>query len=178
MKEKGWASSIFLTDGFPRSMDNWESWQKVVQDEAEIVGIINLVCTEEVMMERIMMRAQSSGRNDDNPEVLKQRFQVFHEKTEPILTLFKEKGKVFDVDATGDKDSVKKQAFKVVDDMKLFSGTFSGGSLEIRSYLQSKVDVFVKPLMTDIIRDRPEDVHQFIVDWMNTKGQEIKDKGA
>lgn len=178
MKENGWASTIFLTDGFPRSSDNWDNWKTVVKDEAEIIGIINLVCSEEVMMERIMMRAKSSGRNDDNPETLKQRFEVFHKQTEPILNMFREQNKVFDVDATGDKESVKNMAFKVVDDLKLFAGTFSGKSLEIRSYLQSKVDVFVKPLMTDIIRERPEDVHQFIVEWMNTKGQEIKDKNA
>ena len=76
MKENGWASTIFLTDGFPRSMENWESWKAVVGDEAEIIGILQLVCTEEIMLERIMKRAETSGRVDDNEEVLKQRFQV------------------------------------------------------------------------------------------------------
>ena len=175
MKEKGWASSIFLTDGFPRSMENWESWKSVVGDEAEVVCILQLVCTEEVMMERIMKRAETSGRNDDNPEVLKQRFEVNQKETTPVLELFREQNKVHDIDANGDKESVQNLAFKVVDSLKLFSGTFSEGSLEIRSYLQSKVDIFVKPLMTDIIRERPEDVHAFIVEWMQTKGQEIKD---
>ena len=175
MKDKGWAANIFLTDGFPRSMENWESWKEVIQDEVEVVGILHLVCTEEVMLERIMKRAQTSGRNDDNPEVLKQRFEVNKKETTPVLDLFREDNKVFDIDACGDVDTVKNLAFKQVDALKLFSGTFSEGSLEIRSYLQSKVDVFVKPLMTDIIRERPEDVHAFIVDWMSNKGQQIKD---
>jgi hypothetical protein len=178
MKDNGWASSIFLTDGFPRSMENWESWNSVVGDEVEVVGILHLECTEEVMMERIMERAKTSGRNDDNPEVLKQRFQVNKEETEPVLNIFREQNKVYDVDATKDKDSVINEAIKTVEGLKLFSGTFSEGSLEIRSYLQSKVDIFVKPLMTDIIRERPADVHDFIVNWMNTKGVSIKEGNA
>jgi type II secretory pathway component PulJ len=178
MKANGWASNIFLTDGFPRSMENWNSWKAVVGDEAEVVGILHLVCTEEIMLERIMKRAQTSGRNDDNPEVLKQRFEVNQKETSPVLELFRADNKVFDIDAGGDVETVKNLAFKQVDSLKLFSGTFSEGSLEIRSYLQSKVDVFVKPLMTDIIRERPEDVHAFIVEWMSSKGQEIKDGKA
>ena len=176
MKENGWASTIFLTDGFPRSMENWESWKAVVGDEAEIIGILQLVCTEEIMLERIMKRAETSGRVDDNEEVLKQRFQVNKEETQPVIDYFRELNKVFDIDANGTPADVEKLAFKQVDSFKLFSGTFSEGSLEIRSYLQSKVDVFVKPLMTDIIRERPEDVHAFIVNWMNTKGNDIKEK--
>ena len=122
-----------------------------------------LVCTEEVMLERIMKRAETSGRVDDNEEVLKQRFQVNKEETQPVINFFKELNKVFDIDANGTPEDVENLAFKQVDAFKLFSGTFSESSLEIRSYLQSKVDVFVKPLMTDIIRERPEDVHGFIV---------------
>ena len=174
MKNNGWGSNIFLTDGFPRSMENLESWQSVMADEAEVIGILQLVCTEEVMLERIMKRAETSNRNDDNPEVLKQRFQVNKEETQPVIDLFREKNKVFDIDANGDQESVKKLAFKVVDGFNLFSGTFSEGSLEIRTYLQNKVDIFVKPLMTDIIRERPDDVHAFIVKWMNTKGSDLK----
>ena len=174
MKNNGWGSNIFLTDGFPRSMENLESWQSVMADEAEVIGILQLVCTEEVMLERIMKRAETSNRNDDNPEVLKQRFQVNKEETQPVIDLFREKNKVFDIDANGDQESVKKLAFKVVDGFNLFSGTFSEGSLEIRTYLQNKVDIFVKPLMTDIIRERPDDVHAFIVEWMNTKGSDLK----
>lgn len=178
MKANGWASNIFLTDGFPRSMENWESWKEVIGDEVEVVGILHLHCTEEIMIERIMNRAKTSGRNDDNPEVLKQRFQVNKEETEPVLELFRADNKVFEIDATGDIETMQNLANKVVEGLNLFSGTFSEGSLEIRSYLQAKVDVFVKPLMTEIIRERPEDVHKFIVDWMGTKGKEIKEKNS
>lgn len=178
MKENGWDKSIFLTDGFPRSMENWESWSSVIGDEAEVVGILHLDCTEEVMVARIMERAKTSGRNDDNPEVLKQRFQVNKEETAPVLEVFEDQDKLFNIDATGDKETVIDLAIKTVENMKLFSGTFSEGSLEIRSYLQSKVDLFVKPLMSDIIRERPTDVHEFICNWMNTKGLNIKESNS
>jgi len=44
-----------------------------------------LNCTEEVMIERIMKRAETSGRNDDNMDALKKRFGVFENETKPII---------------------------------------------------------------------------------------------
>ena len=68
MKENGWNKNCFLTDGFPRSQQNWDSWKKVVGDEAEIIGVLLLDCSEENMRKRILKRGETSGRNDDNED--------------------------------------------------------------------------------------------------------------
>lgn len=38
-----------------------------------------------------------------------------------------------------------------------------------RAYYQEKVDPILKPLITEIIQKKPDDVHAFIVDWIEEK---------
>lgn len=37
---------------------------------------------------------------------------------------------------------------------------------DIRKYLESKVDLYLKPLLLDVLRQKPENVHEFIKNWM------------
>ena len=48
-----------------------------------------------------------------------------------------------------------------------------GKEVQIRAYLQEKVDPYLKPLLMDLMKSRPDDVHQFIVDWLPAKGNSI-----
>ena len=44
------------------------------------------------MTSRLLGRALTSGRADDNEETIKKRLVTFHECTGPVLNLYKEKG--------------------------------------------------------------------------------------
>lgn len=178
MKENGWEKTVFLTDGFPRSIENWEGWQSVFGDEAEIIGILHLECTEEEMTKRILERAKTSGRNDDKEEVLIKRFKVNKEETQPVLDVFKAMNKVFSINANGTQEEVLKEAYATVDSLNLHKDSEKTQGFEIRTYLKNKVDAFIKPLMTDIMREKPDDVHTFMVNWLNDKGTKIKNEQA
>lgn len=80
MEKAGWASKKFLIDGFPRNQDNSDGWQEAMGDSVELAYVIHFDANEEAMTERIMERAKTSGRVDDNLESLKKRFNNF--KTE------------------------------------------------------------------------------------------------
>lgn len=38
----------FLIDGFPRNEDNVKGWEDVIQNQAEVAGIIYIKCSEVV----------------------------------------------------------------------------------------------------------------------------------
>ena len=175
MEENGWGKSRFLLDGFPRSMQNWESWQAVMANDADVKGILCLMCTEENMTQRILARAKTSGRSDDNEETLKKRFKVNKEQTEPVLQLFREKGQVYEIDANGTIEESRDNAFSLLEQLGLFSSVSSGKASNVREYLKQNVDPYVKPMMTDLMKEKPEDVHSFMLDWLNSKGFEIKE---
>lgn len=63
-------------------------------------------CTEEVMLERLLKRGETSGRSDDNPESIKKRFKTFVETSMPVVDYFREKGKVYRVEAIKSPEEV------------------------------------------------------------------------
>ncbi len=85
MEKHGWASKKFLIDGFPRNQDNYEGWQRVMGDIVEVPFILFMDADEDTMVNRILERSKTSGRNDDNIDSLKKRFAVFKNETMPII---------------------------------------------------------------------------------------------
>ncbi len=51
-------------------------------------------CSDDIMTERVMKRAETSGRVDDNPETVKKRLTTHHLTTEPIIEHFEQYGKI------------------------------------------------------------------------------------
>jgi UMP-CMP kinase len=76
----------FLIDGFPRKMDQAIKFDSSVgysipyergTDEQVCASafVLFISTTEEVMLERLMERGKTSGRDDDNVESIKKRFR-------------------------------------------------------------------------------------------------------
>ena len=49
------------------------------------------------MTKRLLERAKTSGREDDNEESIKKRFRTYRETTMPVLEYYNKKGKVAEV---------------------------------------------------------------------------------
>ena len=51
-------------------------------------------CPEPVMLERLLERGKTSGRDDDNAESIKKRFRTFEETSMPVVEYFSKQDKV------------------------------------------------------------------------------------
>ncbi len=58
------------------------------------------------MTDRILKRAATSGRNDDNIETLKKRFANFRDEQMPIINRFVNQGKCIKINALQDVEVV------------------------------------------------------------------------
>lgn len=96
----------FLIDGFPRSFGNMDAWHAVFGQDAELPKMIYFECPLAVLTERILGRAQYSGRSDDNVESMKVRFETFKAETLPIVEHFKSQGKCVEIDTGQDRPAV------------------------------------------------------------------------
>ena len=47
--------------------------------------VLNYDCPDDVLVSRLLARAQHSGRTDDNEETIKKRLELFHSKTQPVI---------------------------------------------------------------------------------------------
>ncbi|EAR94007.1 UMP-CMP kinase (macronuclear) [Tetrahymena thermophila SB210] len=106
MEKNGWAKSKFLIDGFPRSQDNLDGWNQMMGHLINFKFVLFLDCSEDIMTQRIMKRAESSGRSDDNIESLKKRFRTYIESTKPIIDFYAKQNKVITVNAEKSIDEV------------------------------------------------------------------------
>lgn len=88
--KEGANDKTYLIDGFPRSAENYTVWQDVIGDEVDIKTLIYLGCSLETLEERLLERAKTSGRTDDNIDTIRKRFAVYGEQTKPFLEYYKE----------------------------------------------------------------------------------------
>jgi UMP-CMP kinase len=78
MEQHGMQGGRFLIDGFPRNLENLSTWDKIMGEKVDTPFILHLVCSEEVMLERLLKRGETSGRSDDNIESIKKRFRTYN----------------------------------------------------------------------------------------------------
>ncbi|KIY48144.1 UMP-CMP kinase [Fistulina hepatica ATCC 64428] len=111
--DDGWIDGRgrFLIDGFPRKMD-----QALKFDEAVVsaTGVLFFSTTLEVMKERLLERAKTSGREDDNEESIKKRFDTYRDTTMPVIEYYQSLGKVYEIDASPSVEEVYEKATEVV----------------------------------------------------------------
>ena len=106
MEKQGWAAKKFLIDGFPRNQDNYKSWQAVMGDSIDLAGILHFVVDEEQLTARILKRAETSGRADDNIETLRKRFATYKNEQIPVITMFEQQGNVKNINGMQDIETV------------------------------------------------------------------------
>ena len=115
MDESG-KNNIFLIDGYPRNQDNIDGWNEVFGTNYTLISSIILGCSEEQLEKRLLGRAKSSGRSDDKIEVIKKRFKVYVEQSQPIEAKLKKMGPFIEVQATGTIDEVFQQIANQLDE--------------------------------------------------------------
>ena len=88
-----------IFDGFPRTIAQAEALKKMLAERGHELGMmIELIVSEDVLMMRLLRRAQIEGRADDNEETIRKRFAVYHSQTEPLSKWFEAEGIRFTFD--------------------------------------------------------------------------------
>lgn len=98
----------FLFDGFPRTTIQAHILEGLMTKlNTQLDCLINLDVPEEESVRRLLERGRTSGRIDDNEEVIRNRLKEYHNKTLPVLDFYQERGLRIDVDGTGAIEEVR-----------------------------------------------------------------------
>jgi adenylate kinase len=76
--------------------------------------LISLNVPEDTSVARLLNRGKTSGRTDDNEEVIRTRLREYLEKTHPVLRFYEEKGIRRDVDGSASIDEVTKEIENII----------------------------------------------------------------
>eukprot|EP00793_Prasinoderma_coloniale_P004950 PRCOL_00000711-RA len=96
-------ASAILVDGFPRALDQSTVFEKTICDSK---FTLYFDCPEETMTERLLKRAETSGRADDNTETIKKRFGTFQLVSLPVVEHYEKQNKVHKISSVPAPDDV------------------------------------------------------------------------
>ncbi len=98
----------FLFDGFPRTVAQAEALDKLLQLKGtDIAMVLALEVSEEELVKRLLNRGKTSGRSDDtNESVIRRRFAVYTNETEPVASHYKKAKKFQSIKGEGSVDEI------------------------------------------------------------------------
>ena len=107
----------FLFDGFPRTEAQAEALDKLLKlKKTSIHLMLALEVSEEELVSRLLNRGKTSGRSDDNNEVvIRARIAEYHKKTSAVADYYKKFDKVKQVKGEGSIDEIFTALCKEVD---------------------------------------------------------------
>ena len=107
----------FLLDGFPRTIAQAEALDKMLAKGGEAVtACVSLMIPDALIHERIAHRAALEGRADDaREEVVNNRIQTYHAKTEPLIAYYKAAGLYKEIDGVGTIEEVRARIFAAME---------------------------------------------------------------
>ena len=101
------AGAGWLLDGYPRTAGQVAALDDVLATTAKgIDAVISLVADTEVLVARLLKRAEVEGREDDNAETIRNRMVIYTEATDPLLATYRDRGLLVEVDGIGSIEDV------------------------------------------------------------------------
>jgi adenylate kinase len=110
------AKAGFLLDGFPRTIPQAEQLKTSLTDLGHgLDRVLELVVDEEELVRRLSGRrmlvdGEWVQRDDDKPETVRHRLQVYREQTAPLSGFYEDEGLLSQVDAIGEIEEVTARA--------------------------------------------------------------------
>jgi adenylate kinase len=108
----------YIFDGFPRTAFQTEALEKIVREvlDSEIDICLSLVVEDEILLERLLKRGETSGRKDDsNKEIISNRIKEYYAKTAEVAELYKKQGKYVEVNGVGEISEISEKLYTEVE---------------------------------------------------------------
>jgi len=97
----------FLFDGFPRTILQAEGLDKMLKHKGESLDcVVSIEVPDEIVIERLLKRAEVEGRSDDNRVTIENRIRIYYEQTEPLKSYYKDRGLLKSVDGVGTVEEI------------------------------------------------------------------------
>lgn len=109
-------SKGILFDGFPRTVAQADILDNLLQKfNTRLTCMLSLEVPYDLLKERMIERGKTSGRSDDNLEVIENRFVEYEKKTKPVIDFYQRKKIYHHVDGVGTIDEIFERLCNKID---------------------------------------------------------------
>ncbi|MEO1031581.1 MAG: adenylate kinase [Bacteroidota bacterium] len=117
--EKNADAKGFIFDGFPRTNAQAKALDTLMDSkDSQINGMIALSVDDEILVERLLKRGETSGRADDSDEsVIRNRIKIYYEETAILEEYYTNQNKFFGVDGVGSIEEITVRLSTVIDQL-------------------------------------------------------------
>lgn len=107
----------FVLDGFPRNLAQAEALDAMLAEIGrELDAVLFFDISDEISIQRLRGRAEEEGREDDTPEAIARRLEIYHDQTEPVVERYRATGKLVPLHA---ERSIEQVATEIVEALEL-----------------------------------------------------------
>ena len=98
----------FIFDGFPRTNAQAKALDELLEELGTSISVmLALEVEEEELKQRLLKRAEVSGRADDaDPKIIANRIEVYKKETEPVKSYYKAQDKFVGINGIGTIDEI------------------------------------------------------------------------
>ncbi|AND16371.1 adenylate kinase [Rathayibacter tritici] len=97
----------FILDGYPRTLAQVDALTELLDERGTPLScVVLLTAGADVVLARLHARAQEQGRADDDPEVVRNRIEVYERETAPLAKVYEERSLLVRIDGSASQDEV------------------------------------------------------------------------
>ncbi|WP_349827362.1 adenylate kinase [Brevibacterium litoralis] len=101
------AAEGFMLDGYPRTQAQVEELDSMLSGlGTELDAVVEITADTDEVVSRLLERAKIQGRADDTEDVIRHRLEVYAEQTQPLTSVYAERGLLKQVDGLGEVEDV------------------------------------------------------------------------
>ncbi len=96
-----------IFDGFPRTLYQAQMLDRIfVKRKMKIGLVISIEVPEDELMKRVLERGKTSGRSDDNENIMNNRLMIYFSQTQPVIDYYRKTKRLVPVDGNQHIDTV------------------------------------------------------------------------
>lgn len=98
----------YIFDGFPRNINQSEALDALLESKGQKVSLLlSLSVDDEEIVKRILNRGKTSGRSDDNDElIIRNRIDVYKSETTPVFDFYAAKNQAININGIGSIEEI------------------------------------------------------------------------
>ena len=100
----------FILDGFPRTVYQAEKLDLLLNINHKLDCVLRIKVDEEEIIKRLIDRA----REDDKPDIIKNRFKTYNSETQPLIPFYEERKILFNINGMQEIEKVSEDIKKVI----------------------------------------------------------------